>query len=212
MKKTFLGIDPGSVRTGWAILQYYQRHGEFMTVNVLSSGSISMSKNAPRGRRLNTIQQRIKSILTSNMDLDEIFMEDAFMNLNARTSMALSQVHGVIMASSWAVLGIEPITIPVKLVRKILKIDAQSTKQEIRDHLEKYYGFDKYEGEKKGHYDQSDAAAVAMAGHMGRRGLVIGDDGKVITWKDPTKKMRLIYTPPEKHGMYPGTQFTMGIK
>lgn len=212
MKKTFLGIDPGSVRTGWTILQYYSRSGEFMHVSVIDSGSISMSKNTPRCRRINTIQRKLDDVLRCNLNIEEVFMEDAFMSLNARTSMALAQVHGVIMSSCWGILNVEPVVIPVKLIRKILHIEPQSTKKQIRDHLESRYGFSNYKGEKEGHYDQSDAAAVALAGHIGIRGFVIGSDGKVEKWKDPTKKMRLIYTPAEKGGMYPGLQFTMGIK
>lgn len=208
MKKTFLGIDPGSIRTGWAVLQYYHRHGELLKITILDSGSIVVPKNYPRARRVNAIQQGIYNVLCENLNIEEVFMEDAFVKINARTAMALSQVHGVIMSSTWKSLETSPIVIPVALVRKILHIPPKATKEEVKNHLATRYQFT-YGNEKAGHFDQSDASAVALAGHVGRRGFMLDNDGKIIRWKDPNKSLKAVYIPSEESGLYPGLEFSI---
>lgn len=208
MIKTFLGIDPGSVCTGWAILRYYHRLGELLDIGVLNSGSITVPKNAPKARRLSLIQSRVQELLTDHIDIDEVFMEDTFVRMNARTAIALAQVQGVIMSSCWGVLGTEPLVIPVALIRKILHINPQAPKEGIKKTLCDRYKFS-FPNEKAGHHDQSDAAAVALAGFIGKRGFIMDNGGVITKWNDPNKRMRMLYDPEEVSGLYPGMQFSV---
>jgi crossover junction endodeoxyribonuclease RuvC len=97
-----LGVDPGSLRTGWgAIDTDGRRH------RLLAQGVIAPPRQIPLPLRLHQIHEGVREIL-SRLRPDVLAVEDAFHSVNTRTALVLGHVRGVVLlAGAEAGLRIE---------------------------------------------------------------------------------------------------------
>ena len=92
MDKVILGIDPGLVNTGWAIIRK-TREGKF---TFTSSGTIKTKANEHISDRLFAIGDGLKEVLNSN-EIDEVGIEEVFVNKNNLSSLKLGHARGAII-------------------------------------------------------------------------------------------------------------------
>jgi crossover junction endodeoxyribonuclease RuvC len=86
-----LGVDPGSLRTGWgAIDTDGRRH------RLLEMGVITPHRNRPLPERLHQIHDAVRALVT-RLGPDVLAVEDAFHSVNTRTALVLGHVRGVIL-------------------------------------------------------------------------------------------------------------------
>jgi crossover junction endodeoxyribonuclease RuvC len=89
-----LGIDPGSRRTGWALLAQAGR-----TLSILESGVIRLAEKDALAVRLGGLLEATESLLETSAPT-EVAVEDIFAAKNARSALALGQARGVVLAAA----------------------------------------------------------------------------------------------------------------
>lgn len=86
-----LGIDPGTGRTGWAVIE--KKGGkERMT----ACGCFETEVNSQLDRRLEQIYKRVRG-LVDEFHPDETAVEELFFAKNAKTAMSVGQARGVVL-------------------------------------------------------------------------------------------------------------------
>jgi len=147
---TVLGIDPGSRRMGWAVVE---RHGE--QVRRLASGVIRQDARLPLVERLGVIH-RESSVLLDTYAPDELAIETAFVRDNVRTALVLGQARGIPIglaaARSVAVHEYAP-----ALVKRHVAGSGRATKEQIRAMVLLLLGLQEALAE-----DEADALAIAL--------------------------------------------------
>jgi crossover junction endodeoxyribonuclease RuvC len=86
-----LGVDPGSLRTGWgAIDTDGRRH------RLLGMGVIAPARQLPLPSRLRQIHAGMRE-LVERLHPDVLAVEDAFHSVNTKTALVLGHVRGVVL-------------------------------------------------------------------------------------------------------------------
>lgn len=86
-----LGIDPGTARTGYGILQ---REGS--QVSVVESGLIETSPADPAEARLRQLGDAVRLLLRRHTP-DAMAVEKLYFQTNVKTAMSVSEARGVIL-------------------------------------------------------------------------------------------------------------------
>ena len=86
-----LGIDCGTERTGWGVIQSDGR-----THRVLGLGLICTSSRDPLEIRLASIARALRSVLADHRP-DAAAVEEVFYSQNVKTALKLAHVRGVAM-------------------------------------------------------------------------------------------------------------------
>lgn len=101
MTKRILGIDPGLLHTGWAVVETYGQ-----TRKYIASGVILPKTTLPMSERLVTIFRELTKICET-FEPDECSIEIIFVNKNPKTTLILGQ------ARSAAIVAVANHNIPV---------------------------------------------------------------------------------------------------
>ncbi|HXP84367.1 MAG TPA: crossover junction endodeoxyribonuclease RuvC [Bryobacteraceae bacterium] len=88
-----LGIDCGTERTGWGVIDSDGRRH-----TVVSHGVIRTSSAKPLAERLSAIGREVRALLSAN-SLDAAAVEEVFFSLNVKTALKLAHVRGVVLAA-----------------------------------------------------------------------------------------------------------------
>ena len=145
-----LGVDPGSVRTGWALLG-----GDSSRPLIIASGVIALSSHQPFPGRLAALQDQFEEILRSHTP-DVAGVETLFHGVNARSALQLAHARGVLLAA------LARREIPVEeyspaTVKKTLTGNGRAAKEQVRAMVGTLLGVNL----EKMSLDRSDALAVA---------------------------------------------------
>ena len=89
-----LGIDPGSLKSGFGIVDKHQ--GDLEPVEY---GVIRTNPNAPLAQRLLKISTRLQELIQEYQP-DEFAVEDVFVAKNAKSSLKLGQARGAILLTA----------------------------------------------------------------------------------------------------------------
>jgi len=88
-----LGIDCGTERTGWGVVESDGRRHQ-----VLAHGVISVSPRSPFEDRLAAIGAGVRGLLVEHAP-QAAAVEEVFYSLNVKTALKLAHVRGVVLAS-----------------------------------------------------------------------------------------------------------------
>ncbi len=89
-----LGIDPGSLKSGYGVVD--EQQGQLEMVDY---GVIRTKPDAPLAERLLTISVRLRELIERYAP-DEIAVEEVFMATNAQSSLKLGQARGAILLTA----------------------------------------------------------------------------------------------------------------
>jgi crossover junction endodeoxyribonuclease RuvC len=92
-----LGIDCGTERTGWGVIESDGRRH-----TVVSYGVIRTSASLPLADRLAVIGREVRALLSGhllNTALDAAAVEEVFFSRNVKTALKLAHVRGVVLAA-----------------------------------------------------------------------------------------------------------------
>ena len=84
-----IGIDPGSIKTGFAVLNF-----KAQSIELLASGSIILDPDLRLHERLRELAQDLEKIFTKHKP-EEMALESIFFAKNARSSLQLGQARGI---------------------------------------------------------------------------------------------------------------------
>lgn len=167
-----LGLDLGSVQTGWGLLCPMGRS----RFTVIGSGTFEEKRrdSISYDHRCYTMGQHVANILELNPSIQRIFIEDVFVGRNSKTIIKLGHLRGVISHLCIEITGLEPRYINTKNVKRLVGTSGSASKEEI------HYMVTKLAKVKPETLDESDAIAVAIAGYYQERENNFGeqnDDG-----------------------------------
>lgn len=89
-----LGVDPGTVVTGFGLVDEEDNHLFHVT-----SGNINPPQKGDMGRRLHWIYTEINKLIQS-YEPDTVIIEKGFYSRNVQTVVKLAQVNGIIMLAA----------------------------------------------------------------------------------------------------------------
>ena len=118
-----LGIDPGSAATGWAVVSASGNRYSLIDAGVIRP------RGEGRPARLADICRRLEEVLV-RFEPAEAAVETAFSGRNPRSSIALAEARGAILA----VLGAAPLTVtgyPPAEVKKSIVGNGNAEKEQI---------------------------------------------------------------------------------
>lgn len=91
---TILGVDPGTARVGWGLIE--ENCG---TITAKAFGCITTEKTESPSNRLHQIYKAFTKLLTTYKP-DALSVEDLFFATNAKTAIAVGQARGVILLAA----------------------------------------------------------------------------------------------------------------
>ena len=155
---TVLGIDPGTRRTGYAVVE-----ASGSAVVLLESGTLSTSSRSPFHERLRTIYQGLLGVV-ARFRPDEIAIEDVFVKNNVRVALRMGHIRGVALL----VAAIHPVVIgeysPGEIKQAIVG-SGSASKEQVKFMVTALLRLADMPPE-----DEADALAVALC-HVHRRRL-----------------------------------------
>lgn len=87
-----LGLDPGSLHTGWALVRQ-----EGSSLAAVAAGRISLRPKDPLLCRLARLSEQLEGLLDSH-DPDAVALESLFHGINPRSLIVLAQARGALLA------------------------------------------------------------------------------------------------------------------
>lgn len=88
-----LGIDPGSIRCGYALLEDLGGRVPLLRV----AGTWNLGESAPLPERLGKLQELVESILAEHAP-DRLCIEESFVHRNVHSALVLGHARGVVIA------------------------------------------------------------------------------------------------------------------
>ncbi|MBI3927381.1 MAG: crossover junction endodeoxyribonuclease RuvC [Armatimonadetes bacterium] len=146
-----LGIDPGTARTGYGLVE---RQGD--QVRFLEYGCITTSKNDSRAERLRQIHEELRGLM-DRVAVHEIVVEKLFFNRNVNTAMAVGEARGVVLLTA-AQYAIPVFEFNPNQVKQALTGYGQASKDQVRQMVMMQLGLE----EPPRPDDASDALAIAL--------------------------------------------------
>ena len=149
-----LGIDPGLVRTGWAVLEPVG-----MRARVLGHGVIAPPVDAPLAARLAHGARRLREVLSEHapalVALEEVFTAPR----HPRSALLMAHMRGAIcLVLEEAGLPILPLT--ATTVKQRLTSSGHASKEQVQRMVARLTGLESTAGMR---LDETDAIALALA-------------------------------------------------
>jgi crossover junction endodeoxyribonuclease RuvC len=163
LKLKIIGIDPGSHRVGYAVLEFEE--GSRKNPALLAYGTIEVAPKTPSPENLLQIKSELDIIL-SNYSPNHAAVEELFFVQNTTTGMRVSESRGVILLA----LGekkIPVVQMTATQIKKGISAKGNATKKEVRGAIQMILGFKDLQG----HDDSWDAIACAFVGRSLVQGL-----------------------------------------
>ncbi len=146
-----LGVDPGSLYTGYGILRTQN-----MSPEVLACGAIENRSTTAMPERLKLIFQTL-SRLIETFSPDELAIETAFYGKNAQSALKLGQARGVSILAA-VVKGIPTHEYSPREVKKAVVGNGTASKEQVQAMMRTILRLKRVPR----HFDTTDALAVAV--------------------------------------------------
>ncbi|MFZ5585989.1 MAG: crossover junction endodeoxyribonuclease RuvC [Thermodesulfobacteriota bacterium] len=158
-----LGLDPGSVRTGWGVVEVMAGG----RLRLVAGGTIASGGRQPMPERLLKIHRELGEIIARHRP-GEVAVEGVFASLNPRTAIVLGQARGAALLAG-ALAGLPVYEYPPASVKKALVGTGRAEKRQVRVMVEALLN-ESLPPPSEFSLDASDALAIAMC-HLQSRAL-----------------------------------------
>jgi crossover junction endodeoxyribonuclease RuvC len=155
-----LGIDPGSRRMGWALVDV-----QGSVIERVDGGVLRLAGRLSVPERLGAIHGHVLALLDAR-PVDSLAIESAFVYENARTALVLGQARGVPIGLA-AVRGIDVHEYQPSVVKKQVVGSGRASKHQVRHMVQLLLELDEPPPE-----DEADALAVAIT-HVRMRAMEV---------------------------------------
>jgi len=156
-----LGIDPGSVTTGWALLDIQGNK-----IKYLDSGVLKFNAKTDFLNRITEIQKKFKTFLTQ-IKIDEIAIESLIYVKSPTSLMKLAQTRGVFLGCLSEDYGGKIFEYSPNLIKSTAVGHGHADKEGVRKFLDTLIGKIDYKT-----HDESDAVAIAVC-HVFNRNRIL---------------------------------------
>ena len=145
-----LGIDPGSRRTGWGVVQL-----EGTRLRYIGAGTISVAAKLPLSKRLRIIHQGLRQVIAEHQP-EAVAVEDIFFAKYANAALKLGHARGVALLAA-AELELEVHEYPPAIVKRTVVGRGAADKMQVARLITALLGLKEPPEE-----DAADALAVAI--------------------------------------------------
>ncbi len=171
MKKIILGVDPGTVVLGYAVLEVYQQK-----LTLASLGVLQLHKYTDPLLKLKKIYDRVYS-LCKEYKVNELAVESPFYGKNAQSMLKLGRAQGSVIIAGLN-YGIEVYEYLPKKIKQSVTGRGAATKEQVAAMLQKMVELPSQNIE----LDATDALATAVCHYYQNKITVQGQ--KFTSWKD----------------------------
>ncbi len=126
-----LGLDPGSLRTGWGVVEPAP---DGRRLSLVAGGTITSPAAWPFPERLRHIFEQLADIISRHHPV-ELAVEGVFTSHNARTALLLGQARGVALLAG-ALAGLSIHEYAPAAVKKALVGTVRAGKEQVRAMVE----------------------------------------------------------------------------
>ncbi len=135
-----MGIDPGTARTGYAVLNVqYDKSGQLLP-KLVEHACITTPAGVAMPHRLEILHKDLESVV--DMHLPEIMVvEKLFFNSNAKTAMTVGQARGITLLVA-ATKKMEVFEYTALEAKKVLTGYGRADKKDMQEAVRKYMGLD----------------------------------------------------------------------
>lgn len=148
--RRILGIDPGSVKTGYGVIE--ERAGK---LTLIDAGTISTRANDPLEARLFKIHQALRAVIEERRP-SSVAVEEIFMAKHANAALKLGHARGVaLLAAAEAGLSVSPYA--PRLVKQAIVGKGSAEKEQVARIVGMILGLKSLPG-----VDATDALAIAI--------------------------------------------------
>jgi len=145
-----LGIDLGTLKCGWAILESNKDK-----YRIVASGVIKGSAKDSLSERLRNLFERLKSVIL-RYKVDAISVEETFLGNNVRTAFSLGQARGVVLLLS-SIYKVPVYFYSALQIKKAVTGYGRASKEQLLKFLKFYFPEENFES-----FDLTDAIASAI--------------------------------------------------
>lgn len=150
MVRRVLGLDPGSVRTGWGVVE---RHGA--QAKGVAAGVIRVPDAAPIAERLHDIHRGVCSVIEQYRP-DAVAIEDIFFARYPQAALILGHARGVALLAA-AQANVPVSAYPPAVVKRALVGSGRADKQQVAQLVGAVLGLVELPS-----VDATDALAIAL--------------------------------------------------
>lgn len=153
--KVVLGIDPGTITTGWAVIGSAEGHAmELWSGHIKTESRDSGPDNM--GRRLHYIKERLDKVFLLHPDIESVAFEGGFIGKQPQANMAIGYARGLAMLAA-AEHGLKHYQYAPATVKKTVTNHGQATKSMLTRSIASMFQIEPSIQE-----DESDAIGVAL--------------------------------------------------
>ena len=145
-----LGVDPGSRRFGWGIIE-----ASGADVRHIASGVFRMPASATLPERLGQLLTNLEALLLDH-DVDVVAVEEAFVYKNPRTALVIGQTRGLPIALA-AARGLRVMEYQPSTIKRAVVGSGRASKEQVSHMVQLQLGLAALPQE-----DEGDALAVAL--------------------------------------------------
>ena len=158
-----LGIDPGSIKTGWALLKT-----EGKKTHYVASGVLSFDSKKPFLERLTEIRKKTNQ-LVKELKPDEVALESLIYVKSPTALIKLAQSRGVILSQFVEEYQGKIFEYSPNLVKSSAVGHGHADKESVKKVIDMMFGAREYKS-----HDETDAIAVALCHVLNRNKKNIG--------------------------------------
>lgn len=162
-----LGIDPGSITTGWALLK---THGK--KISYIASGVLQFDQKTPFLDRLSEIKSKSDALI-KELEPIEIALESLIYVKSPTALIKLAQTRGIILSSFVETHSGKIFEYSPNLVKSSAVGHGHADKDSVRKFLDMMIGKKDYKT-----HDESDAVAVAICHILNKDKIIDNKDKK----------------------------------
>lgn len=148
---TIIGIDPGTITTGFGVIKYYRNE-----LSLIASGTIKTPKVKEMAPRLESIYNELTRLIRE-FDPDEFALETAFYGKNVQSALKIGYARGVSMLAARH-NNLDTAEYSPREVKKAVVGNGAASKEQVQYMIKKLLGIRKT----KIKFDETDALAVAV--------------------------------------------------
>ena len=153
-----LGIDPGSIKTGWAVLKI-----EGNKTKYISSGTLCFDQKTPFLERLAEIQMKVRDLILE-LKPQEVALESLIYVKSPTALIKLAQTRGVILAELMGKCPGAIFEYSPNLVKSSAVGHGHANKESVEKVITMMFGKRDYAS-----HDETDAIAIALCHIMNRK-------------------------------------------
>jgi crossover junction endodeoxyribonuclease RuvC len=123
-QRRVLGLDPGSVRTGWGVVELSGSRARG-----IAAGVIRVPDRAPIAARLALIHAGVREVIEQHRP-DAVAIEDIFFARHAQAALMLGHARGVVLLAA-AQAGLPIAAYPPAVVKRSIVGSGKADKQQV---------------------------------------------------------------------------------